>query len=166
MGFVAHEVVAPLAWDFTNYGGGKGVTPEPSTREIERFLRRSRALGDAVVRTARAAIDQESERLEQLTPEQAKQEIQRWAGMDLDQALEVLNRESDEDPNTQKSLDLVRKMAELIAETAHDCPDVDAIMALPGRIRWAFFGWFTKEMTDPELVAAGTKASLSLIRGE
>jgi hypothetical protein len=38
-GFDAATAVEPMNYDFTAYGGGKGVVPEPSTAEMQSFQR-------------------------------------------------------------------------------------------------------------------------------
>lgn len=165
MGFVADKVVEPLAWDFTTYGGGQGVSPEPTTQQIERYFRRQRNIVEALLRIQTAEMDKESSRLTKLTPEQAQAEVQRWAELTHEEAFEILETElaAGHTPEGEK---LHRKYSELIAETTHDCPNLDQLMALPHRIRTAYFGWFTGQLINPEPVAAGTKPSLSLVRGE
>lgn len=162
-GFVADAVVEPLKWDFTSFGAGSGTTPEPTTQAIERFHRKSRNIAEAMVRLQTAAISEETNRIADLTPEQAKEEMLRWGKLDLDQALEILDAEL---AGQQSGQELVQRMAKLIAETAQDCPNLDQIMALPHRVRSAYFGWFTGQLINPELVAAGTKPSLSLVPNE
>lgn len=167
MAFIADEVVEPLDWDFSKYGAGKGTTPEPTTIQIERFHRRATNIAEAMIRLQGAAMSAESDRVQDLTPEQAKAELERWGQMNLDQALETLDRELDEHLDQRQSgMGLVQKMAELIAETAQNQPNTEQIMALPHRIRSAYFGWFSGQLINPELVAAGTKRSLSLVHSD
>lgn len=39
MGFDAGKVLKPLDWDFSTYGGGKGVVPEPSDKALEKLFK-------------------------------------------------------------------------------------------------------------------------------
>jgi hypothetical protein len=168
VGFNAAKAVAPLEWDFTDYDAGSGTTPEPSTREIQQFERESRALAEALVRIQTAAVAKESDRIQALAPEDAKNEMLSWWGLGLDQALQRLDSEFGElYAETSVEADkLVGKFAELVARVAHGSPNADQIMALPHRVRAAFFGWFSQELLNPESVAAGIKPSLRLISGE
>lgn len=162
MGFVAGSSVEPLEWDFSAYGAGKGVSPEPTSQQIEQFNKRWYNLVQALVALRNALVAAEQDRNEELSPEQAKQKLLEFSGMDLDMALQRLDQELSE-ARLPDQLEVITKMAQLIAETTGDCPSVEQIMKLPHRPRTMFFGWFVQELTDPEGVAAGTKPSLSLV---
>ena len=163
-GFNAGRHVEPIEWDFTDFvPGAKGISPEPSTQAIERYHRASRNLAEAMMRIQSAAVDQEVSRQKELSPEQALEQVRKWGQMSLDQALQVLDQEMADD--LPQSLELITRYAELVDEVTNGCPNAQQIMGLPHRIRGAFFGWFTRQLIDPELVAAGTKSSLSLVQG-
>lgn len=162
MGFIADKAVEPLDWDFSKYGAGSGTSPEPSTAMIERFNRKWRQLVQALIAMRNAAVTAETSEAEELTPEQAKEKLLAFQGLNLDDALQRLSQELDDEalPGIEE---VIGHMAQLIAEVTKDQPSVDQIMALPHRPRTAFFGWFVGEMTSPESEAADTKPSLSLV---
>jgi len=162
MGFNAGQSVAPLDWDFTDYNAGKGTSPEPTSQQINYYFRQSRNLVEALIRIQTGKVAAEA--AEELDPEQAKQQLLDWAARSLEDGLALLQQELDQSSPPQETLELIEQMARLVAETTGNCPSADQIMALPHRVRMAYFGWFTQELTDPELVAAGTRRSLSVVR--
>src|SRR5512138_245128 len=140
MGFDAASAVESLDWDFTAFNAGKGTSPEPSTREIEQFFKKSHSLAEAIIRSGKNRTEDDSEFPEDLTFEQA------W---------DLIAKRLDA-PRGEDAESLARKMSELVAETTHNCPSADQLMKLPHRVRSSFFGWFTGQMLDPESAAAGT----------
>lgn len=161
MGFDAGASVAPLDWDFTRFGGGSGVTPEPTTQQIEKFLRSHGALQQSVVK-AKSAL---AMRLDELSPEEAKQRLLEWAELDRDQAFERAYRELDELGDSDEMEQYALRMATMVAEVCSDCPSVEQILKIPHRVRIVFYRWIIKELNDPELFAVATKPSLSVVSG-
>lgn len=167
MGFDAGQEVPPLDWDFTKYAGedAKGTTPEPSNKAITTFVSQFRSLKEAVYRTISARVLAEQGRLKDQTDEERQADYDRWAAMSWQQGLEVLELEVAKEGTVSESEDLARQMAESAAKLCSDCPNVEQILALPGRLRSAYFGWLVGQVSDPESWAAGTKGSQVLLPG-
>lgn len=162
MGFNAGNAVAPLDWDFSDFDAGKGTTPEPTTEAIQRFHRKVTTLAEALMRLQTATVSAETDRIREMLPEDAKQEMQRWSSLTLDDAVNLLSSEFDQHySNVQtESTKLVQRYAEAVEEVSGGCPRADQIIQLPHRVRSAYFGWITQELTNPEGGAAGTMRSL------
>lgn len=165
MGFKAAEAVEALDWDFTKYGGGSGTSPEPSTADIHQYQRSLRSLVGALQRLQTAEIFADSD---ELTGDELKEQMRQWRGLSLDEAMARIDQEQQDalvklgeagDPTT-----LDNKICELVARTLGQCPNQTQIQTLPHRVRFAYYGWVTEELLNPELVAAGMKPSLSLVR--
>lgn len=157
MGFNADKATAKLEWDFTKYvPGAKGVSPEPANLALLQFNLRVRTLVEAEMRRKKSAAMQEADKLNERTSEEKAAEVERWATMDLESGMvEVFNQLALVVP-AEEGEALSLKQAELVAEVFHDCPSVDQIMALPGRVRAAYFGWVVGQLMDPELGAVAT----------
>jgi len=164
MGFKADTAVEALDWDFTKYGAGSGTSPGPSTNQIERYQRRLRGLVQALQRLQLAKASAHTE----LTDEQLRAQMDEWVRMNLDEAIAAIDQEQqdalDELGAAGNQTVLDAKICELVAETLGNCPNVEQIQALPHRVRFAFYGWVTQELLSPELEAADSKPSLSLVR--
>lgn len=161
MGFDAGASVVPLDWDFTRFGGGKGVSPEPSTRQIEKFFRGWSALQQAIINTKSAAL----QNVRDLSPDEAKERMLKYAELSIDEAYELAYDELEALADPNETADNDRKMAQLASELTSGCPSVEQIQTLPHRVRAVYYRHLIKEMNDPELFAAATKPSLSVVSG-
>lgn len=165
MGFNAETAVDPLEWDFTKYDAGRGVTPEPSSRDIDRFFRKQGALVSALQRVKGAMAKKEQDRNQTLKPDEVLAELDRWAAMSVEEAAMVLADELEELMPIDEMDKYTRQMAELVEEIAQRQPTADQIMKLPHRIRSEFFVWFTRELSNPESSAAGSNRLLGQLNG-
>jgi hypothetical protein len=157
--FKAEDAVPKLEWDFTHWvPGAKGISPEPSNMALLAFNAEMRALVDAETRIKKAQIVLAMEKAGGLSDEEKKAELDRWASLDLaegtaealEEVLAILPPEEGEKLN--------QKQAALVAGLLNDCPSVDQIMGLPGRVRQAYFGWIAGQLMDPEFGAVGSKS--------
>lgn len=166
-GFNAETAVEPLDWDFTKYAGenAKGTTPEPTTKAIERFFRKQQTLTMATIRTKQAMARVLKEKAEALSPEEALAEMRRQAELTVDQAFDEIIDELNKVMTEGEMESLSNQMAKLVAEASNDCPSAEQIMALPYRLRIAFFGWFAGEMNSPEASAVVSNTSLARLNG-
>lgn len=158
MGFNATEAVPKLDWDFTAYCGpsAKGTSPEPSSDALYEFNMRTRNLIDATIRTKKALALKEAERLNARSQEDRDADLDRWAAMSMDEAMAAVFDELAAIVPSEEARLVGKRQAELVAETLQNCPTADQILALPGRIQAAYFGWVAGQLMSPELGAAGT----------
>lgn len=145
MGFDASNAVAALDWDFTAFGAGQGTSPEPSDEMIERYKRKQMRLATAVV---------EQVALTQKQIEADDKEVQIVNTLPLKEALSAIaSLDGDSELNTLA----IRQLAQIVAEVLSDKPTADQILALPSRVRAAFFGWVAGQLLDPKSYASGMR---------
>jgi len=156
MGFKASEAVSPLEYDFHPHVDAKGVTPEPSTDQIVQLqVAQKAALEKLGIDTDEVDNDDQGN-MQSL--------MDMMAGLSEEQLYEIQDEQAD-------------AVAEVCGaergETDADGgvywsggnPSRDEIIALPFRIRQAYFGWLMGQLFDPESAAAGTRPSLKAVRG-
>ena len=132
MGFKASEVVEPLDYDFEKYGPS-GVTPEPSSDQIDEFRKRiSELLGQM--------LDEAKERGQHEIPTGPLAQIQLVSDLLADGS----NRP------------LERKLFEVVAAVCSDEPTVDQIDALPYRLKHAFVAHMSDKFLLPEVFRPAT----------
>lgn len=171
MGFTAENAVVSLDWDFTKYAGpnAKGVTPEPSYEALTKFLTSYNNLVEATKRVAIARIEKERAELKNQTAGERAAFLERWAAMTWEEGADELDRETAEAMNRAESTSLTegfaRRAAELVEELSQGSPTADQIMALPGRVRTAYFGYLTGVLGDPEAWSVVTRTSPVLRNG-
>jgi hypothetical protein len=155
--FKAEEAVPKLEWDFRPYVDAHGVSPEPSGTALFAFQQNYNNTLQAYRRNAvaKAAVRDREEK--NLGPEEIQAEIDRWAAMTWESAIEESARLMDEALGADAADELNTRVATLVAELTGDCPNVEQIMALPGRVRSVYFGWFVGQVSDPEALTAGTR---------
>lgn len=166
--FNAEECVEAMEWDFTKYGGGKGVIPEPSDLQMERFLRKYTIL---VTQAAQAAatrtIEVDQGILDRL--QDAEEPILNEDGtpkmrvLTLEQAIEVMKQIDVVGTDTSPAIS--EAMLDLMCTITKNSPSKAQIKKLPNRPRGAFFGWLMGQLTNPEYSAAVTRPALSLVTG-
>lgn len=150
MGFKATEATSKLEWDFRPYLEAQGVSPEPSGQALWVFQQNWTNITDAARRTAvsRAAmVDKESK---DKGTEAITTELARWAGLTWDEAIEETAKLMGGMYGEISHEELHGRLAEQVDEVTGSCPSRDQIMALPGRVRAAYLGWFAGELTNPE----------------
>lgn len=158
MGFDAESVVEPMDWNFSKFGAGKGTIPEPSDIEVERFLKKYQVLISQTLRSAeRRAIEQ----LDTAINEAAGDEDRL---LTLEESVAVMGRiDSNELISSSEASDA---LLELFATITKGQPSKEQMLALPHRIRAAFYGWVMGQLTNPDFSAAvATKPSLALVNG-
>jgi hypothetical protein len=136
-GFDAATVVEPLDYDFTKFGGRKGVIPEPS---------------DAAIGTYYTQLD---ELLKSIAGEHVKLP-DNPSPTDLLEALNQLTMGESYAP-------MLEGTTEIYAKLCQNSPSVEELNMLPPRIRALFFQWMAKQLR-PELDAADTKRALRPLR--
>lgn len=159
MGFNAESVVEPMDWDFTKYGAGKGTIPEPSDREVERFLKKYQVL---ISQTLRSAELRAAEQLDEAISEAAGGDEKRL--LTLAESVAVMSRiDSDE---LLSGPEAAEALVGLFASITKGQPSKEQMMQLPHRIRGAFYGWVMGQLTNPDFsAAAGSRPSLALVNG-
>jgi hypothetical protein len=159
MGFKADDAVPKLEWDFTKYvAGAKGVSPEPSNMALLSFSVKMQSLGASELRTKKAQAQQEADKLTNQSPEEKAAEVKRWAAMDPEVGPAEVLAELMEFVSPKEGERIALEQAKLVAEVFDNCPSVEQIMGLPGRIRMAYIGWVAGQLMNPEFVAAGTRS--------
>lgn len=148
--FNAATAVESLDWDFTAFGGGEGVVPEPSTKRINTFFAEIRALAkDARELRGQAEGLSQVEESDDLTDEQ------------MDEVLGSM------DEATAKAVDFQQRSVEAIAALCgadwvesgdyHEdgtpklvlkggSPSLDQLETLPYRVLQEFTRWITDEI--------------------
>lgn len=156
MGFKAEEAAPDLAYDFTRYKGGKGTSPEPSNEKLIVFTRKYRAYVEAMVRQARAMDQRFRDESNEMTPDQAKAEMVRWATMSFEDASAAVWDEYVQLMPDEEQLARVQEMANMVAEVFDNIPTAEDIMKLPALTKARYFGWVVGQLMNPESEAAAT----------
>ena len=134
--FDAGAVVEALDYDFTKAGvKAKGVVPEPTDAAIGRFLDGLKGIYAEAQKTLTADL-----------PE----------GASPDEMLAALNQLSGD-----SFVKFMADTAGLFGELCSSKPDKDTLLALPLRVRVAFYGWIQGEVISPE---AGTGGGTAVVR--
>lgn len=117
MGFDAGKAVDPMEWDFTTVEGGigKGVVPEPSTREMKAF------------QSEFAQIMRDGRKLEVSDAEAAEMS---------DKDFKAFQKKADE---IGERLDIA------IAKLCKNCPSQEEVASLPFRVKTAFSKWLMEQ---------------------
>lgn len=126
-GFVAHEAVEPLDYDFTHFMDGpeaKGTVPEPSQQAM------------AAYRKAVLAVVQEYKDVQDIDPNELDGE-----------ALEKM---------TERAEELESRMDQLTARLCKNTPSVEILAKLPWRHKLLFSRWL-QEQFDPGKLKIVTK---------
>lgn len=163
MGFKAEEAVPALEWDFRPYVDAHGTTPEPSNDAINRYVTKWRQHMEAASKTLQAQLDQQEERDKKLTEEELQAQREKWAGLSWEDGVAILEQEDGD--QTERALELVRRIAAEVERLSSGCPTAAQVMELPGRVRAKYLGWLLGQLTNPEASAAGTSSSPSLVPG-
>lgn len=161
--FDAASAVEPMDWNFEKYGAGKGTVPEPSDIEIERFMRKYRVLSSEVLRSAEISANKE---LQEMVDRRLKEN-------DPDDPTEVLTVQESIEVMRQidfagdeKAPEIAEAMLDLVVTITKGSPNKQQLLALPNRVRGAFYGWLIGQLTNPDFsAAAGMRPSLSLVNG-
>lgn len=133
--FDAGAVVEALDWDFTKAGvKAKGAVPEPTDAAIGRFLDGLKKLYAEAQKSLTAELP---------------------ADASPDQMLDALNQLSGD-----SFVKFMADTAGLFAELCSNKPDKETLLALPLRVRVAFYGWIQGEVISPE---AGTGAGSAVV---
>jgi len=158
--FNAATAVESLDYDFTAYGGGEGVVPEPSTGAVNTFFNNMKILAKEV--TALSELAKEVD-VEGMTDEDLAKHM---ASIDEAQAgAEHYQRKTIE--NLAELCGGVREFEEIHTESAEEpvtkietvvggSPSVDDLSKLPYRVLQAFSQWLMGEIR-PKKTTPGTK---------
>jgi hypothetical protein len=150
MGFKATEATSKLEWDFRPYLDAHGVSPEPSGTALWTFQQNWTNTANAARRTAvsRAALLDKEE--QKKSSDEIAAELADWAAMDWEQAVQATADMMGGLYGEVNLDELHGRLAALVDSVTGSCPSQEQIMALPGRVRAAYLGWFAGELTDPE----------------
>jgi hypothetical protein len=148
MGFDAAEATPDLDWDFSKYGAGSGVTPEPSEVQINRFTRQLQE------------VTQTPDRLKAATS--TRTTSTRAKKYNLQAALDVIRNV---DGGDDDAIALSHELSVVIAAVCSDSPTASQIDKLPFRVRMAYFGWVVGQFTDPKAWMPATSSSVPMLNG-
>ena len=146
--FDAATVVEDLEYDFTKYGGGKGVIPEPSTGAVNHFfqgmkntLKEVRNLSKGVDEVDLEDLSEEelSEQLSKI--DQADEGASKYQTATIEYLAELCGgqREYVENPDNPD--------ADKIERVVGGTPSVEDLQTLPYRVLQAFSEWLVGEIT-------------------
>lgn len=135
--FDAGNIVEPLDYDFTKFGGRKAEIPEPD----EELVIEMYAEMDALTKEVAASFVE--------LPENP-------SAQDLVGALNLVTMSEAYKP-------MLEGMTKIYAKLCSGSPSEDELKQLPPRIRGLFFQWMAQQMR-PELSAVDTKPALKLTR--
>lgn len=141
--FDAAKAVDPVEWDFTAYGGGSGVTPEPSRGQIIQFEKEMKRLSKSI-----RAIQRKADALEK------KAKDENLPPEELDKMIDAL-----EDEVSIDQMDAYEDaVTEAIAELCGGSPSVEDMNGLPFRIKEEFAKFVIQEFRpSPESQRPGSK---------
>jgi K+-transporting ATPase c subunit len=150
MGFKAEGSVPALEWDFRPYVDASGVSPEPSGTAMFAFQQNYTNATMAAKRQAksRAALIDETNKK---TGDELREDLRKWAECSFEDAVQESAQLLDKVLTSEYATELVERIAELVHNLTDGCPNKDQIMALPGRVRSQFLGWFVGEVSNPEV---------------
>jgi len=129
MGFDAGKFVDVLDYDFTAFGGSKGVVPEPSDKVLLRFQDSMRkglvefGITDAIDITDNAVV---------------MRIIAKLPAEQMSQFLEM--------------------QVDALAEFCQGTPTLTELQTMPVRVRNAFAGWLMGKFENPESLATATNS--------
>ena len=138
--FNAGSVIEPMSYDFTAYGGGEGIIPEPSTKQVETMFNDIRRL----VLTL-------------------KEEVKDISGVDI---TNLENASTDDVPEEAvKALETMGEslmskqqdaLAAILAQVCSDRPNQLELTQLPYRVFAAFQKWLMGEIRPNPQAAVTT----------
>lgn len=116
-GFDAATAVEPMDYDFSAYGGGKGIVPEPSTKEMQDFQRKF------------AGVMRKGQALE----------------MDDEAAMALTDKEFDKLQKDAEKIG--NELDELISGLCKGQPPQEEVAMLPFRVKTAFSKWLMEQFS-------------------
>lgn len=128
--FNAGNVVEPMIFDFTKFGGRKSEIPEPSDDQLVKMYA---DMDEMVKELAGSFVD---------LPENP-------SAQDIVESLNTLTLHESYKP-------MLDGMTKIYSEVCSGCPGEDELLLLPPRIRALFFQWVSQQLR-PELSAADSK---------
>jgi hypothetical protein len=126
-GFDAATAVEPMDWNFEKFGGGSGVVPEPSTKEMKSFQQEF------------GKIMRDSAALE----------------MPDDEAMKL--SEDEFTALQEQVAELGERLDTAIAQLCKDQPSVDQVAKLPFRVKTAFSKWLMEQFRPEGATSGTTK---------
>jgi hypothetical protein len=131
MGFDAAIVVQPLDWDFSAFGGGKGVVPEPSDKAIDTLFKDLAKVTQEML--SKAGV---TELAQDASAEQVMQSLS-----DLPDGLGIEK--------------MVSGFTKAFAKMCQNQPSAIQLNKLPMRVRMRFYIWLIQEIR-PEADGVGS----------
>jgi len=119
--FDAGAVVEELEWDFTKFGAGSGVIPEPTDKEFQRYQKKVR---DIVGNSGLTEVAEVATKLQSGVHVDTSELLAAMGGLPED----VFEKIED-------------ALLDAVAEFTKDSPSRAQLEKLPMRPRQAFYGW-------------------------
>lgn len=151
--FDAGAAVEPMEFDFTAYGGSKGVIPEPGTGAVNQFTKRTKAMLKEVKNMQGLAA--EAEKMEDLTDEEMAEQMGK-----IDEVEEGANRLQEATITNLALLCGAKESKDDEGNTVivGGSPGVEELRLLPFRVLQAFSTWLMGEIR-PKRTAPATGPS-------
>lgn len=132
--FDAGNAVEAMEYDFTAFGGSKGVVPEPESKQVDQFFRIARDLA----REAKASQKEKGlDKIEEMTDAEAAEVL---ASVEVD----------------DQSEEYENRLSEAVGALCTNSPPAAEIKRLPFRVRAAFMSWLIGQLR-PEAPRPATK---------
>lgn len=132
--FSADSIGGQIEYDFSTWGGPVGVVPEPSRRQVKKFMDDiQQGFKEIGLRTNKDS-DSDTTTLE-------------------DVAETVDSIDADDEETFQRTADMLTKA---VAEVCNGSPSFDDLAALHYRPFMGFFGYLIGELMNPEVSRPGT----------
>lgn len=158
--FVPSEHVERIEYDFTEYGGGAGVIPEPTTKKVNDFFHNMKVMVREV-QVAQKALKDKAGQLEDIDDIEELDD-ERLAGA-MDAMDEVEGATGEYQRRTMENIAVLcgGEWVEPEEEggvwtVSGGSPDLPALQTLPFRALQAFSTWLVKEI-QPKKTAPGTR---------
>ena len=150
--FNAATAVERMEYDFTEYGGGEGVIPEPTTQAVNEFFSEARAIMKRA-KELQARVQGDRAEVSDLNNEEAIEALSNLA----DEAGDLTNQVQDDMARAISILCGAQWVGENGSATlVGGSPTADQLKTLPFRVMQAFSTWIMEEIR-PKKVAPGTK---------
>lgn len=142
--FDAATAVEPIEYDFSEFGGASGVTPEPTTDALDRFMDELRVLFEKI-RRMRDKIHTERTK----APEGVDPEGEEDLAMEAAKLVEM-------DELRGASKEILKTMQLVIADLTQGKPSEEDLAKLPQRVFMAYLAWLVDQL-KPKAITPGTR---------
>jgi hypothetical protein len=157
--FNAASILEPLGYDFSSLAGepnnikelagATGVTPEPTSLQVQAFFQASAREMRRLQREARKA----------LADAEAAGESGKPVPEPTDAELAAQARAEEKRAEASR-----RRQATMVSKLCSGNPSAEILMKLPHRVSQAYGEWLVGEINDPEAVTGAGKPPLAIVR--